>query len=187
MAKKYELLYVLNGTLPADELRAQMSRVNTIVETSAENVQVTEWGRRRLAYEIQDLREGYYVIVHFNAEPEAPREIERLLRIADYVLRYLIVVAEGSFMPSARRLTDEEEAEEATESVPLEQPDEQVAQDAVPSDADSEARAPAEEESGQAPPQEEEPASVPEEAQILDENQAEEVDGTPEEAERNEE
>jgi small subunit ribosomal protein S6 len=95
MTKKYELIYVLNGTLRADELKAQMERVHGIVEASGEIVDIVEWGRRRLAYEIQDLREGYYVLVYFNAAPEAPREIERLLRIYDPVLRFLIVVAEG--------------------------------------------------------------------------------------------
>ena len=177
MAKKYELLYVLNGTLPADELRAQISRVGAIVEASAEIVQVTEWGRRRLAYEIQDLREGYYVIVHFNAEPDAPREIERLLRIADYVLRYLIVVAEGSFMPIARRLTDEEEEpEEEAEAAPEEAADETVAEEAVPDEGEPEETA-----------QEEEGTAELPEPQVLEETQSEGVDEAPEEPERNEE
>ncbi len=136
MTRKYELLYVLNGTLPADELKAQMKRVQAIVEASAEIVDVTEWGRRRLAYEIQDLREGYYVIVHFNAQPDAPKEIERLLRIADYVLRYLIVVAEGSYMPVARRSLDDEreEAEKALE-VEAETAPEVEAEEEAPAEA----------------------------------------------------
>ncbi len=121
MTKKYELIYVLNGTLRADELRAQMERVRSVVEASGEIVDTIEWGRRRLAYEIQDIREGYYVLVYFNAEPEAPREIERLLRIADYVLRFLIVVAEGDFVPTGRRTLDEE---------PTYQPAEETSEDA---------------------------------------------------------
>ncbi len=117
MTKKYELIYVLNGTLRADELRAQMERVHGIVESSAEIVDIVEWGRRRLAYEIQDIREGYYVLVYFNAEPDAPREIERLLRIYDSVLRFLIVVAEGDFVPTGKRtLLEEESAEKAAVS-----------------------------------------------------------------------
>lgn len=124
MTKKYELLYVLNGTLPGDELKAQMSRVQSIVEASAEIVDIVEWGRRRLAYEIQDLREGYYVIVHFNAEADAPKEIGRLLRISDSVLRYLITVAEGSFMPIARRSVDDEIAREEVETEAEETPTE---------------------------------------------------------------
>ncbi|NLA95862.1 MAG: 30S ribosomal protein S6 [Clostridiaceae bacterium] len=177
MAKKYELLYVLNGTLSSDELRAQINRVSAIVEASAEIVQVTEWGRRRLAYEIQDLREGYYVIVHFNAEPDAPREIERLLRIADYVLRYLIVVAEGSFMPVARRLAEEEEElEEEKETTPDELPDETVAEETVTEEGEPE----------QTVPEEEGAAGLPE-PESLEETQSEGVDEMPEDPERNEE
>ena len=138
MTRKYELLYVLNGTLQADELKAQMKRVQAIVEASAEITDVTEWGRRRLAYEIQDLREGYYVIVHFNAQPEAPKEIERLLRIADYILRYLIVVAEGSFMPVARRSLDDEK-EDAEQGLEAEEETETVQEAAVEEEAPAEA------------------------------------------------
>ena len=130
MTRKYELLYVLNGTLPADVLKTQLDRVKAIVEASAEIIDITEWGRRRLAYEIQDIRDGYYVIVHFNAEPDAPKEIERLLRISDAVLRYLIVLAEGTFMPVSRRSLDDEIKAEtarsnAVQAVAVGQADEQ--------------------------------------------------------------
>ncbi len=167
MAKKYELLYVLNGTLSADELRAQMSRVKTIVESSATIEQIVEWGRRRLAYEIQDLREGYYVIVRFTAEPDAPREIERLMRIADYVLRYLIVVAEGDFMPAGRRSLDEEEAAEARSSeaaLAAEEPVEEEATEPQQEAAEQEAAAEEVESPGpQAAPDEE--AADPQESE----------------------
>lgn len=161
MAKKYELLYVLNGTLAADELKSQMARVHSIVEASAEIAGITEWGRRKLAYEIQDLREGYYVIVHFNAEPDAPKEIERLLRISDDVLRYLIVVQEGSFMPVSRRSLDDEaalerEAEEAAEALEAEKEEEPVQEEAPVAE-----EAPAAEE--EAPAEEAAEATEPEE------------------------
>ena len=94
-----------------------MKRVHGIVEASGEIVDIVEWGRRRLAYEIQDISEGYYVLVYFNAAPDAPREIERLLRIYAAVLRFLIVVAEGDFVPTKRTLAEEESDEKATEDV----------------------------------------------------------------------
>lgn len=118
MTRKYELLYVLNGTLRADQLKAQMQRVRELVESVADEItEIVEWGRRRLAYEIQDVREGYYVIVHFDMNPEHTSELERLLRINDAVMRYLIVLAEGSFMPSGRRTIADEEAEREREKV----------------------------------------------------------------------
>ncbi|NLC26951.1 MAG: 30S ribosomal protein S6 [Fastidiosipila sp.] len=108
MKKKYELLYVLNGTLTDEALNEQMTRVQAVVEAVAEIEEVFVWGRRRLAYEIQDLREGYYVIIHFHAEPDQPQNIERLLRITDFVLRYLITISENDFMPSVKQLTEKE-------------------------------------------------------------------------------
>jgi small subunit ribosomal protein S6 len=139
MTKKYELIYVLNGTLRADELRAQMERVHGIVEASGEIVDIVEWGRRRLAYEIQDIREGYYVLVYFNAAPDAPREIERLLRIYDAVLRFLIVVAEGDFIPTKRTLAEEESDEKATEDVDDSEISEVETEDATESESVAEA------------------------------------------------
>ena len=144
MTKKYELIYVLNGTLRADELRAQMERVHGIVEASGEIVDIVEWGRRRLAYEIQDIREGYYVLVYFNAAPDAPREIERLLRIYDAVLRFLIVVAEGDFVPTKRTLAEEESDEKATEDVDDSEISEVETEDATESESVAEAETEAE-------------------------------------------
>ncbi|HPY64597.1 MAG TPA: 30S ribosomal protein S6 [Bacillota bacterium] len=144
MTKKYELIYVLNGTLRADELRAQMERVHGIVEASGEIVDIVEWGRRRLAYEIQDIREGYYVLVYFNAAPDAPREIERLLRIYDAVLRFLIVVAEGDFVPTKRTLAEEESDEKATEDVDDSEILEVETEDATESESVAEAETEAE-------------------------------------------
>ena len=108
MKKKYELLYVLNGTLTEEALGEQMTRVQAVVEAAGEIEEVFVWGRRKLAYEIQDLREGYYVIIHFHAEHDQPQNIERLLRITDFVLRYLITVSENDFMPSVKQLTEKE-------------------------------------------------------------------------------
>ncbi|MDD2427572.1 MAG: 30S ribosomal protein S6 [Eubacteriales bacterium] len=108
MKKKYELLYVLNGTLTDEALKEQMTRVQAVVEAVGEVEEVFIWGRRRLAYEIQDLRDGYYVIIHFHAEPDQPQKIESLLRITDFVLRYLITVSENDYMPSVKQLSDKE-------------------------------------------------------------------------------
>ncbi|NMA00498.1 MAG: 30S ribosomal protein S6 [Clostridiaceae bacterium] len=155
MTKKYELLYVLNGTLRADQLKAQMQRVQELVESVADEItDIVEWGRRRLAYEIQDVREGYYVIVHFNMNPEHASELERLLRINDAVMRYLIVLAEGSFMPSGRRTIADEEAEREREKA---KEQEAVAEAAVASEEAAEGDAPV--------PEESETDSVPESAE----------------------
>jgi len=93
---------------------------------------------------IQDLREGYYVLVYFNAAPDAPREIERLLRIYDAVLRFLIVVAEGDFVPTRRTLAEEESDEKATEDVDESEVSEVETEDATESESVAEAETEAE-------------------------------------------
>ena len=57
--------------------------------------EVEEWGKKRLAYEIQHMREGFYYFIQFEAETTAPAEIERHMRIMDNVLRYLVVKKEA--------------------------------------------------------------------------------------------
>jgi small subunit ribosomal protein S6 len=54
-------------------------------------VNVDEWGKRRLAYEINDISEGYYILINFEANPELPKELDRIFRISDSVLRHLII------------------------------------------------------------------------------------------------
>jgi small subunit ribosomal protein S6 len=90
--RTYELMYVLNPAIGDDNIKAEMDRIQSIVETQGKIHDTDVWGRRKLAYEIQDEQEGYYVLVHFESEPDFPKEVERLLKISDSVLRYLIVL-----------------------------------------------------------------------------------------------
>lgn len=91
MAREYELIYVLNPTLGEDGLVALNDKIKELVEANGSVVSLDDWGKKRLAYEIDDQREGHYVLVTFSAEQDAPREIERIMRITDGVLRYLVI------------------------------------------------------------------------------------------------
>ncbi|NJP41613.1 30S ribosomal protein S6 [Oscillospiraceae bacterium HV4-5-C5C] len=92
MDRKYEMVYILNPTLSDEELAAVTERIKTNVEnTSATIDNVDDWGRKRLAYEIDDQKEGNYTVMSFSADAEAPKEIERLMKITDGVMRFLIV------------------------------------------------------------------------------------------------
>ena len=93
--RTYELMYVLNPAIGDDNIKSEMERIQSIVETQGKVQNTDVWGRRKLAYEIQDEQEGYYVLVHFESEPDFPKEIERLLKISDSVLRYLIVLPDS--------------------------------------------------------------------------------------------
>ena len=65
-----------------------------MVESQAQLVSIDEWGKRKLAYPIEKINEGYYVLMEFSAEPDFPQELERVFRITDGVMKYLIVKQE---------------------------------------------------------------------------------------------
>ncbi|MBE5851080.1 MAG: 30S ribosomal protein S6 [Lachnospiraceae bacterium] len=93
---KYELCVVLNAKIEDDERAAIIERIKNYVDRFGGTVtDVDEWGKKRLAYEVQKMREGFYYFVHFDAEPTAPIELENRVRIMDNVLRYLCVKAEA--------------------------------------------------------------------------------------------
>lgn len=93
---KYELAVVLNAKVE-DEVRANtLEKVKDLVSRCKGTItNVDEWGKRRLAYEIQKMNEGFYYFIQFDAESEVPAEIESRIRIMDNVIRYLCVRQEA--------------------------------------------------------------------------------------------
>lgn len=88
---KYELMYILNANT-GDERKAQLQEKFTgIIEADGQVEKIDIWGQRKLAYEIKKLNEGYYVLVHFESSIDVPKEIDRNLKIADEVIRHMIV------------------------------------------------------------------------------------------------
>ncbi len=93
--RKYETLYVVRADLEAEKTQELVSRFQGVVtENGAEACEVNEWGKRRLAYEIDGAREGYYVLMTYTAPTDLSRELERLFRISDDVMRYITVRVE---------------------------------------------------------------------------------------------
>lgn len=93
---KYELTVVVNAKIEEEERAKVMDKVKALVERFGGVISdVDEWGKRRLAYEIQKMTEGFYYFVHFESEADAPAEIEQRIRIMDNVLRYLCVKQEA--------------------------------------------------------------------------------------------
>ena len=93
--RNYELSVVLFSTLSEEEKVATLEKVkDLIVRFGGEITNVDDWGKRKLAYEIEKQREGFYYFIQFNAETSAPAEIESRIRIMEPVLRYLIVSLE---------------------------------------------------------------------------------------------
>ncbi len=88
---KYELCLVLNGKLEEEAKTENLEKVKALIERFGGVIEdIDDWGKRRLAYEIQKMYEGYYYFITFEAAPSAPAEIERRIKIMETVLRYLI-------------------------------------------------------------------------------------------------
>ena len=89
---KYELAVVVNAKIEDDERAQVIEKVKALVTRFGGNVtDVDEWGKKRLAYEIQKMHEGFYYFIQFEADAQCPAEVERHVRIMDNVLRYLVV------------------------------------------------------------------------------------------------
>ena len=89
---KYELAVVLNAKIEDEERLAALEKVKGYITRFGGTIaNVDEWGKKRLAYEVQKMKEAFYYFIQFDAEPTAPAEIESRVRIMDNVVRYLCV------------------------------------------------------------------------------------------------
>lgn len=90
--RAYEILYVIRPDIEEDAKKALVERFdNLLTSNGAEIVESKEWGKRRLAYEINDYKEGFYQIIKLNSEVDATNEFERLAKISNDIIRHMIV------------------------------------------------------------------------------------------------
>ena len=87
----YEVVYILDPALGEEAIAAMIEKFKALVETQGTVAAIDDWGKRRLAYPINDLNEGHYVLMTFTSEPSFPKELDRVLRITDGIMRSLIV------------------------------------------------------------------------------------------------
>ena len=85
----YETLYAISGNLSEEEYKAVSEKFVALINANGTEVTVDEWGKRRLAYPINYITEGYYVLVNYKSEPSFPVELERVLGITEGVIRYM--------------------------------------------------------------------------------------------------
>ena len=88
---KYETIFIVDVTKTEEEVNAIIEKMKSLIESNATLENVDSWGKRRLAYEIDDKTEGFYVLVNFSAKPEFPKELERVYGITDGLMRYITV------------------------------------------------------------------------------------------------
>lgn len=91
---KYEVMFILDSSLEEERRTALMEMVKEVISSDGEVTKENIWGNRKLAYPIQKKFDGYYVVVEFSANPDLPKELDRKLRIADGVMRHMIISKE---------------------------------------------------------------------------------------------
>ncbi len=89
---KYELVLVVNAKIEDDARAATLEKAKAYITRFGGTItEVEDWGKKRLAYEIEKMKEGFYYFIHFDADSTAPGELEQRVRIMDNVLRYLCI------------------------------------------------------------------------------------------------
>ena len=91
---KYESVVIINPNLEAESIKALIEKFSGLINSNGTVNSVEELGKKRLAYEIKKLNEGYYVVVKFEAKPELITELERVYRITDEVMKFIVVKEE---------------------------------------------------------------------------------------------
>ena len=91
LSGNYEVVYILDPNLGEEATAAMVTKFKTLVENNGTLTEVDEWGKRHLAYPINDLNEGYYVLMSFDSDAAFPNELARVLRITDGVMRSQVV------------------------------------------------------------------------------------------------
>ncbi|NPC94876.1 30S ribosomal protein S6 [Bacillus sp. WMMC1349] len=93
--RKYEVMYIIRPDVDEESKKAVVERFNNILTTNgAEITETKDWGKRRLAYEINDFRDGFYQIVNIQSGSEAVQEFDRLAKISDDIIRHIVVKEE---------------------------------------------------------------------------------------------
>lgn len=90
----YETVFIVNNTLGEEAVKSIVEKFTTLIAENGAIENVNEWGVRRFAYPIEDLTEGYYVLVKFTSAPDFPAELDRIYNITDGILRSLIIKCE---------------------------------------------------------------------------------------------
>ncbi|OAS83156.1 MULTISPECIES: 30S ribosomal protein S6 [Metabacillus] len=93
--KKYEVMYIIRPNIEDEAKKALVERFNSVLsDNGAELNESKEWGKRRLAYEINDFRDGYYMLLQVNSEAAAIQEFDRLAKISEDIIRHIVIKKE---------------------------------------------------------------------------------------------
>ena len=88
---KYETIFIINPSVSEENVKALIEKFTNLINNSGSVEKVTEWGKKRLKYPIKKVNEGYYVLVDFESDPSAITELERIYRITDEIIKFIVV------------------------------------------------------------------------------------------------
>ncbi len=91
VSAKYETVFIINSELGEEAIAELVTKFKTLVEKNGTLVNVDEWGKRKFAYPINDMNEGYYVLIDFESVPSFPAELDRVFKITEGIMRSLII------------------------------------------------------------------------------------------------
>ena len=120
----YESLFIVDLSNGEEAAKATVNKFTSLIAENGEIVDIADWGKRRLAYPINDMNDGYFTVVTFKADGSFPAELERLFNIDESVMRSIVIRLEHEAVAKAA---------ETVESVPAEEP---VAEEAAAADAE---------------------------------------------------
>jgi small subunit ribosomal protein S6 len=90
--RKYETIFILQPSLDEEAVKANIEKFKGVIENGGGVIEnVDFWGKRKLAYEIKKVNEGFYTMINFTADAELPKELDRIFRINDTVVRHIII------------------------------------------------------------------------------------------------
>ena len=112
----YETLLIADVSNGEEAAKATVKKFTDIIAKNAEIVEVAEWGKRRLAYLINDMPEGYYTVVTFKSAPEFPAELERLYNIDETVMRSMVIKLDFEPVAKAEPVVEATVEEASTEA-----------------------------------------------------------------------
>ncbi|MGL4572710.1 MAG: 30S ribosomal protein S6 [Clostridium sp.] len=94
--RKYETIFIQHPSLDEEVVKANIEKFKGVIENGGGTVDTVDfWGKRKLAYEITKVGEGFYTLIDFTADPELPKELERIFGITDGVMRHIVVRKEA--------------------------------------------------------------------------------------------
>ncbi|MCE5198159.1 MAG: 30S ribosomal protein S6 [Armatimonadota bacterium] len=100
--RNYEALYIVDATLTDEQIEPIVSKYSTLVADQGGEIQAhAKWDKRRLAYEIKGRREGIYILMYFTGEPNVEKELDRVFRISDEVIRHIILRVEPQYVDTS--------------------------------------------------------------------------------------